>query len=48
VGIDGTANLRKNLEALNSPLDRDLLREVVTLLEPVRAERWTTGRAENS
>ncbi len=46
--ITGTAKrseLEANLQALATPMDRELLREVERILEPVRNATWNSGNA---
>lgn len=48
VGTASPENLRKNVAWLSEPMDRELLAEVQTILQPVHDRTWQTGRAVNS
>ncbi len=43
VGMSSVAEVNTNLRALDEPLDRDLLAEVLALLEPVKDVEWPSG-----
>lgn len=48
VGTADPQEVRKNVEWLDSRLDRDLLNEVQVLLRPVHNKTWRVGRRENN
>jgi aryl-alcohol dehydrogenase-like predicted oxidoreductase len=48
VGTANPENIQKNVAWLEEPMDEALLREVKTLLEPIRNKTWIVGRPENS
>jgi L-galactose dehydrogenase len=47
VGSADPARMLKNIREIEEPLDEDLLREVMKILDPVRDLTWPSGRAEN-
>jgi L-galactose dehydrogenase len=47
VGMSNSREVERNIAALTSKLDRELLAEVQTLLSPVSGYVWPSGRLEN-
>jgi L-galactose dehydrogenase len=43
VGMSGVGEVDANLRALEEPIDRQLLEEVLAILEPVRNTEWPSG-----
>ena len=39
-------NIRKNIEWIGEPLDQELLKEVLLILEPIHNQTWVSGRPE--
>jgi aryl-alcohol dehydrogenase-like predicted oxidoreductase len=48
VGTADPANIRRNVEWLDQPIDRTLLAEVQRILSPIRDRTWIVGRVENN
>jgi L-galactose dehydrogenase len=48
VGITDRATLTRNLAALESPLDPEILRNVQEILSPIHNLTWPSGRPENT
>ncbi|HEY2469533.1 MAG TPA: aldo/keto reductase [Terracidiphilus sp.] len=48
VGSADPANVQKNVEWLDQPLDSVLLQEVQRILRPIQDRAWIVGRAENN
>ena len=48
VGTADPNEIRQDVEAVQSPLDQTLLKEVQAILEPIQNKTWTTGRPENN
>jgi aryl-alcohol dehydrogenase-like predicted oxidoreductase len=48
VGTANPANLEKNIKWLDMPLDQDLLKQVLAILEPIHNQTWPSGRPENN
>jgi L-galactose dehydrogenase len=46
VSTANPANIRRNAEWIDEPIDRELLKEVLELLAPVMNETWASGRPE--
>jgi hypothetical protein len=44
----GIAEIEKNVIALESPIDHQLIARVQTILAPIRDVSWQTGRPENN
>lgn len=47
VGTANPANIEKNVRWAETPLDRELLDEVLAILAPVHNQTWPSGRPEN-
>lgn len=48
VGTASVQNLEKNVRWAEEPLDEDLLREVLAILQPIQNQTWPSGRSENN
>jgi L-galactose dehydrogenase len=48
VGTANPRNIEKNIKWLESPLDQELLAEVLAILKPVHNQTWPSGRLENN
>jgi L-galactose dehydrogenase len=48
VGTANPRNIEKNIKWLESPLDQELLAEVLTILKPIHNRSWPSGRPENN
>lgn len=48
VGTADPGEIRQDVEAFESPIDRALLDEVQTILKPIRNKTWRVGRPENN
>jgi len=48
VGTASAEEIRRNVEAIESPLDASLLEAVQAILAPIRNQSWPVGRPENS
>jgi L-galactose dehydrogenase len=48
VGTASPDNIRKNVEWIEAPLDRELLAEVQAILQPALNKSWPSGRPENN
>ena len=48
IGTADPANLERNLQWAEEPMDEELLKLVQTKLAPIRNVTWTTGRLENN
>jgi len=48
VGIASSEELEKNIRWLFEPLDQDLLKKVLQILEPVHNQVWPSGKPENN
>lgn len=47
VGTASVGNIEKNVRWMDEPLDEELLREVLAILQPIRNQTWPSGRPEN-
>jgi L-galactose dehydrogenase len=48
VGTASEANIRKNVEWIDEPIDESMLAEVLRILSPIADRTWTVGRPENN
>jgi L-galactose dehydrogenase len=48
VGTASPENIAKNVRWLEEPMDRELLSQVMQMLEPVHNQTWLSGRPENN
>lgn len=48
VGSASSANMQRNIQWIDEPLDHNLLAEVLEILQPVRDLTWPSGRPENN
>jgi L-galactose dehydrogenase len=48
VGILNAEEITANVRHFTQPLDRELLREIMDILQPVHNETWLSGRPENN
>ncbi len=48
VGTASPENIEKNVRWLEEPLDEELLREVLRILDPIRNKTWPSGLPENN
>jgi L-galactose dehydrogenase len=48
VGVRSAREIEDAVRAAASPLDVDLLQEILRILEPIHNRTWQTGRAENN
>ncbi len=48
VGTANPENIRKNVQWIEEPMDRELLLEVQQILQPVLNKTWPSGRLENN
>lgn len=48
VGTASVQNLEKNVRWMEEPLDEELLREVVAILQPIQNQTWPSGRPKNN
>jgi len=48
VGTTRTENLKNNIDWLESPIDEDLLADVMEILKPIQNKTWTRGLPENN
>lgn len=48
VGTASSAQMQANLDAVAEPIDRELLRDVLKVLEPIHNVTWASGRPENN
>ena len=48
VGTADPEEVRRNVQAVERPMDRSLLEEVQELLAPIRNQTWIVGRPENN
>ena len=48
VGTRSVDKLRRNVQALEVPIDRQLLKDVQAILAPVKNTAWPSGRPENN
>jgi len=48
VGSASPERMMKNIREIDEPLDEELLREVMKILEPVSNMTWSSGRPENN
>jgi L-galactose dehydrogenase len=48
VGTASPGNIAKNVRWLEEPMDRELLSQVMQMLEPVHNQTWPSGRPENN
>lgn len=48
MGIANPEQLIANVQAVDTPLDHQLLSEVQAILEPIRDQTWPSGRPENN
>jgi L-galactose dehydrogenase len=47
VGMSSTAQVKRNLNALNFRIDRELMQEIQETIAPVKNQVWPSGRPEN-
>jgi L-galactose dehydrogenase len=48
VGSANPENMKRNVEWIGEPIDRELLREVLDILQPIHNVTWPSGRPENN
>jgi L-galactose dehydrogenase len=48
VGSASPENMKRNVQWVNEPIDRELLREVLDILKPIHNVTWPSGRPENN
>jgi len=48
VGSADPKNMERNIQAIEEPLDRQLLEEVLAILKPIHNVTWSSGREENN
>lgn len=48
LGTASPENLKKNLKWMESPMDQQLLAEVLEILKPIHNKTWSEGRPENN
>jgi L-galactose dehydrogenase len=48
VGTADPAEITQNVRWVESPVDRELLNELESIFQPIRAQLWSSGRPENN
>lgn len=48
VGSADPSNMERNIQAVEEPIDRELLKEVLEILKPIHNVTWSSGRPENN
>jgi L-galactose dehydrogenase len=48
VGTASPENLKRNVECIQEPIDREILLQVLSILEPIHNQSWESGLPENN